>query len=296
MELGRSLEQPDARVRKRVVESLAGFYRPRVMELLLGVAARERNPAIRAAALEGHGKYGDEAAREAIRDGLRSDSFRQEVAAGAIAAIAASHDATLLDPLVRTVQARGDAFPPRVLGKALETAGRLGSLREEKDGVRGFLLAHVNDPRLPVRTAALAALGELGDPRARPVLEGFARLGADDRVGKVAVEALEKLRQRQPHVPEEVRQMRGEIRTLAEEQRKLREQVEAAERRARAKSEPAGTKAAANADDPRGGRGEAAGRPGDRRGTGNDGADDAGDGNATDRQTLPYTRRATRGV
>jgi aminopeptidase N len=284
-ELEKSLEQPDARVRKRVVESLAGFYRPRVMELLVEVAARERNPAIRAAALEGLAKYGEPAARDAIRDGLRSESFREEVAAGAIAAVVASHDAALLDPLVRTVQARGDAFPSRVLGKALEAAGRLGSLREEKDAVRGFLLERAEDPRLPVRTAALAALGELGDPRARPVLEGYAKLGADDRVGKVAADALEKLRQRQPHVPEEVRQLRGELKTLADEQRKLREQVEGVDRRVRAKAEPAA------ADNP------PAAAP--AKSGGQDRPPAAGadrDADAADRDGMPDAPRATRGA
>ena len=237
-ELERSLDQPDARVRRRVVEALAAFYRPQVMERLLGVVAQEANPAIRAAALEGLAKYGDPRAREAILDGLRSESFREEVAAGAIAAIAAGHDDSLVEPLVRTVKARGDGLPPRVLAKALDTAGRLGSLRTEKDTVREFLLAHANDSRLSVRTGAIAALGELGDPRARPVLEGFAALGADDRVGKVATDALEKLRQRQPLVPQEVQELRGELKRLADEQRKLRGEVEGVDRRVKESATP----------------------------------------------------------
>jgi len=250
-ELERSLDQPDARVRRRVVEALATFYRPAVMERLLVIARDEPNPAIRAAALEGLAKYDADQAREAILAGLRSESFREEVAAGAIAALAGTHDDTLLEPLMRTVQARGDGLPPRVLGRALETAGRLGSLRPEKDTVREFLLAHTSDQRLPVRSAALAALGELGDARARPVLEGFAALGPDDRVGKVANEALDKLRQRQPAVPEEVKELRGELRRVADEQRKLRDEIEGVERRAKeratAPQNPAAAPAAAPA-------------------------------------------------
>jgi aminopeptidase N len=237
-ELERSLAQPDARVRRRVVEALAGYYRPQVMERLVAVARDEANPAIRAAALEGLAKYGDGQARDALLDGLRSESFRQEVAAGAIAALAATHDESLLEALVRTVKARGDAFPPRVLARALETAGRLGSERTEKETVREFLLAHTADQRLPVRSAALAALGELGDPRARPVLEGFAQLGADDRVGKVATEALEKLRQRQPAVPQEVKELRGELTRVADEQRKLRAELEGVDRRVKERVAP----------------------------------------------------------
>jgi len=226
-----SLQQPDARVRRRVVEGVAAGYSPEVMRRLLAIAAAESNPAIRSVAIEGLAKYGQPEAREAILDALRSDSFRQEVAGAAMDAINATQDETLLAPLIRVVQSAPDRFPSRVLGTALRTAGRLGSLRDDPTSVREFIEPFLDDARPPVKIAALGALGDLGDRRAEPVLAGYARLGSADRVGKAAETALEALRTRQPFVPAEVKELRGEVRRLEEAQRRLLDKIDGLEKR-----------------------------------------------------------------
>ncbi len=236
-ELEKSLEQPDARVRKRVVEALAGFYKTAVMERLVAVAQIEKNPAIRAVAIEGLGKYQLPAAREAILDALRSDSFRQEIAAAAMHALAAQHDQTLLQPLVRLVQSKPDAFPSGVLGTALRTAGKLGSLRDDRTAVREFLEPFLHDARPPVQTAAIAALGDLGDRQAEAVLSTLAKRGSADRIGQAAEAALGALRSRQPLVPGEVKELRGLVRKLEESHDKLLRKVDDLEIRLKAKAE-----------------------------------------------------------
>jgi len=238
-ELGRSLDQPDDRVRRRVVEGIAAAYRPDVMERLVAIAGTEPNPGIRAVAIQGLAKYHDPAAREAILDALRSDSFRQEVAEAAMDAIAASQDETLLAPLVRLIQAEPERFPSRVLATALGTAGRLGSLRDDKTAVREFLEGWLHDARPPVRLAAISALGDLGDRRAEAVLAGYASHGPSDRIGQAAGKALEALRGRQPLVPAEVKELRSEVRRLEEAQKRLLDKVESLERRPAPRAESA---------------------------------------------------------
>ena len=234
----RSLEQPDARVRRRVVEALATAYRPEVMERLVTIAEREPNPAIRSVAIEGLAKYDAPAAREAILDALRSDSFRQELAQAAMEAIGASQDQTLLPPLVRLVEAKRDSLPSRVLATALRTAGRLGSLREDRTSIREFLEPWLLDPRPPVKLAAIAALGDLGDRRGQAVLAGYAAQGGLDRYGKAAQAAIEALEKAAPLVPTEVKELRAEVRRLEDTQKRLLEKVEGFQKRMDAKPEP----------------------------------------------------------
>lgn len=236
-ELRRSVDQPDARVRRRVVEAIAAGYAPEIRDQLLGVASGERNPAIRAVAVRGLAKYGEPAARDAILDALRSDSFRQEVAEAAMEAIGASADESLLQPLIRILQARPDGFPPRVLATGLRTVGRLASRGTDTGPTREFLEAHLLDGRPPVRLAAISALGDLGDRRAEAILAGQAALGPADRYGKAAAAALEALRGRQPLVPAEVRELRGEVRRLEDAQRRLLEKVDGLEKRLEARGD-----------------------------------------------------------
>ena len=243
-ELRKSLAQPDARVRRRVVEGIAAYYRPGVMEQLVTIVGTEKNPAIQAVAIHGLAKYQDPAARDTILDALRSDSYRQEVAEAAMEALGQHQDVTLLQPLIRLVESKPDAFPPRVLGTALRTAGKLGSLRGDKASVREFLSPHLLDARPSVRHAAIGALGALGDPQSEALLQGLARHGSSDRTGKAAEEALAALRAKQPLVPGEVTELRSQVRKLEESQHKLLEKVDDLERRLKAKVEPAAPQAA----------------------------------------------------
>jgi HEAT repeat protein len=161
------------------------------------------------------------------------------VAEAAIDALGQHQDATLLQPLIRLVEAKPDAFPPRVLGTALRTAGKLGSLRDDKASVREFLEAHLLDARPSVRLAAISALGALGDPQSEALLQGLAKHGSSDRIGKAAEGALAALRAKQPLVPGEVTELRSQVRKLEESQHKLMEKVDDLERRLKAKTEPA---------------------------------------------------------
>jgi aminopeptidase N len=238
-ELQKSLSQPDARVRRRVVEGVAAHYRPGVMEQLVKIVGTEKNPAIQAVAINGLAKYQDPAARDTILDALRSDSYRQEVAEAAMHALGQHRDATLLQPLIRLVDSKPDAFPPRVLGTALRTAGELGRLRDDKASVRDFLTPYLHDARPSVRHAAIGALGELGDPQSEPLLQGLAKLGSSDRTGKVAEGALAALRGKQPLVPGEVKELREQVRKLEETQNRLLEKLDDLDRRLKAKGEPA---------------------------------------------------------
>ena len=66
-----------------------------------------------------------------------------------------------------------DRFTSRGFGQGLGALGHVAKSIEKKDDVRDFLVKYVNHPKTIVRTSAIDALGNLGDPKAISVLGAF---------------------------------------------------------------------------------------------------------------------------
>ena len=218
-------EQPDARVRQRVVEDLGQFYRPDSLTILRDVIRQERNPAIRASAIRALAVYGPEDTRELLAEFLDSDSFRNELADAAISTIRKQASEDYGDRLLDVLKRRKEEFTSHGYGQGLETLAQLAQDSDDKSAVSQFLRSHLNEPKTSIRRAAIRGLGTLRDRTAMALLESIAA-GQDDRQAAAAKSALERIRNESPTVPAELREMRKQLAEFKERQAKLSKQLE----------------------------------------------------------------------
>ena len=223
--LSASLDQSDPRVRIAVLNALGGFHREQVAALAEARLRNESHPDVRLAAIRllGHparsGGVGDLVAW------LGTNSFRQQIAGAVLGVLREREDPAVVPDLLKFLQERGASLPTDVQSAGVSTLAWLSRNETDKAAVRGYLVSRVNDPRPQLRRAALSALGTLGDPRAVPVLESFARASKSSPEQSTASAALERLRnERRPAV--EFEELRREVLDLQRSERELKERVE----------------------------------------------------------------------
>jgi aminopeptidase N len=220
-----SLEQPDARVRRQVVQDIAGQYREAAFETATKVLSDEKNPDIRAIALTSLGAYAKPAVKEELLKALNSTSYRNSLADAAINGIRAQDDPGYLEPLMETLRQKESAFTSGGFARGLDTLGFLARNEEKKDVVREFLLSHANSLKKRVQSSAIAALGVLGDGKAIAALEKFASAPRESSERAAADKALAALRDsRKPSA--DLGAIRSEVTTLQRENRDLRREFD----------------------------------------------------------------------
>jgi aminopeptidase N len=217
-------KQPDARVRLAVVERMTGRYSDRTAKLVGEVLEQEKNPAIQAAALKALGRFPTANSQKVIAKYLESESFRNELADAAIAAIKQQRDPAYKRQLIDALTKHQARFTPRGFGQGLEALGQIASSLEQKAEVRDFLLGYLNHAQTPVRTGAITALGLLKDPTAEATLEPLLD-SPEPRVAKAAKQSLDQLRETKPSVPAELIELRKEISTLKKDSDKLQDEL-----------------------------------------------------------------------
>jgi HEAT repeat protein len=155
---------------------------------------------------------------------LDSQSYRNELASAAISALRLQDEPPCVAPLLETLARREADFTSDGFARGLETLAYLARNEAKKDRVRDFLVARVNDRRRRVQLASINALGTLGDPTARGVLEKVAtasktspqraaaeRAAASLRAGRTPVDDFKNLRQDVLDLQKESRELRKEI-------------------------------------------------------------------------------------
>jgi HEAT repeat protein len=115
--------------------------------------------------------------------------------------------------------------------RVLDTLARLARDEEDKTAVREVLVSYVDHPSQRIRAGALSALGTLGDAKAIPIVQAFARDEAGDRVARAARSALDRLEQEKKLVPQEVVELRKAVRELKDDNEKLRDELEEIKKR-----------------------------------------------------------------
>lgn len=224
--LREGLDQDDARVRRAVVSAIGRSYSDEAYNLVKRVADQENNPLIRGSAIRGLGNYAKPELRPYLVGLLESDSYEHGVAQAAISAMRAQDDAFYVDPLLRSLRESESKFTSSGFGSALRALGHLARHEESKDGVRQFLLEHTDHLKRSVARSAMGALGELGDPKARPLLSSFVAIDADSADGKAAKRALDQIgKEVPPAVPAEVSRLRGEVRDLQSQLKQMNEAI-----------------------------------------------------------------------
>jgi aminopeptidase N len=225
-----STVQADARVRRQVREALRGFYREPVLTSTRAALPAEKNPDIVAELVRTLGPYPDAGIREELLARLLSDSFRNVVADAAVAAMRAQDDPAFIAPLLEALRTREAAFTSGDFAQALGTLAHLARNEDDRTAVREFLVAQTTNRRRGVKEAALRALGMLGDPRALAGVETFATAAKDSPERRAAEEAVGRLRAARKPV-DEFRALRDEVLGFQKENRELRREFEALEKK-----------------------------------------------------------------
>lgn len=225
-ELLAGMAQPDERVLHEVFRALGGFHDPRASAVLRQQLADCTNPILRAAILEGLAGCPDEAVDQLLVEVLSEESFDNLVARAAISAMRARENPAFVEPLRRYLQAHRDRFRAGDFGRALVDLAHLARTLEDKKAVRELLLAQTKAASRRIRRGALEALGELGDPKAIPVLETFAGAGeVEEDLPQVARKAIDRIRSDRP-VSAELGDLRRELMELKSQVRQLQKQLE----------------------------------------------------------------------
>ena len=172
--LAQSLTQPDARVRLEVVQALAAFPQADIQRALWDQARGEKNPQVLAEIINTWGaRPADPEVRAALLQYLATKSYHQAIAFAAIEALRAQDDAAAVPQILTSLATSGLEFDTRDYAAALDAVAFLA--RDEKHSHRGEVLAlltrELNSPKSAVRTAAVKAMGTLGDPRALALLQ-----------------------------------------------------------------------------------------------------------------------------
>jgi aminopeptidase N len=220
--------QENVRVRRHVCEELARCYHDAAHAKLREVAADEDElPVVAAVAIGALGKYAnDEEGAEIIEDALDSRSFNNERFLAAMRAIRDARDADFADELLEIVAERNSELNPPELAEAFDALADLSQRGRRRDAAYEALVDYLDHPRMALRTAAIGALGRLKDPRARVILEPFAEEGQHARIRGAAQSALAALDLDGEFAPEEVTELRRELRELRDKYDALSKSLE----------------------------------------------------------------------
>lgn len=233
--LAESINQPDARIRLQVVGNIGGFYRPESFRLTKRVLKSEKNPEILYRAIRNLGQYHHKDTRRLLMNYLKSKSYHNRLAAGAVQAIRMLDGPFFIALLHRTLSEREQQFTSRDFAWALNTLAHISRNEENKTKVRNFLAGYVNHPNQRIQTGAIQALGTLGDPKAIPLVETFSGDDPYDRIQRSAKNALKALREKKQLVPEEIIRLRETVDKLNKETEKLKDDLEDIKKRLDAK-------------------------------------------------------------
>ena len=223
-----SAEQTDARVRQRVAIEIGNWFDEHAAEFAHKTLAEEKNPDIRRHAARALGSYPGEKYRETLLTALKSDSFDEVVADGAITALRARQDSDSLETLIAELENTANDFRTSAFANGIRTVGALG--RDLKDGAQkdrayNFLLKLASDPRQRLQLAAISALGTLRDDRASAVLENLASGSKDIPETGAATRALEQLRAARP-AGTELQSLRTEVLDLKKQNDELKKSLD----------------------------------------------------------------------
>ena len=222
-----SLVQPDARVRKEVVAALSAYPHPDAQQALWALSKTEKNPEILAAIIETWGaRPGDKEVAAALRDQLKSNSYREVLAKTAIQALRAQDDATAVPAIMARLIQTPEAFTGRDFGRAMESLAFLARNDKDRSAVRSFIAARLNDPRKSVATAAAKSLGVLRDPAAIAVLEPLTKVMKpfNDPLPEAAEQALQKLHSTQD-TPVDLTNLWQQLQALQKKSEKMEKEL-----------------------------------------------------------------------
>jgi len=226
--LATSLNQPDARTRKEVVEALAAFHHDEARTALMRQAQTEKNPLILAAIIQTWGaRPGDAEVSAELKKHLASTSYNEELTDAAISALRAQDDASAVPTILARLQQNPENFESRSYASDLDALAFLARNDKDRSPVRSFLVTQLNHPKPDVRYGAAKALGTLKDPAAIAVLEPLALVAKPyvDPFRDAVASALESLKA-SLDAPAEAKTIWQRLDELQKKDTELRKQVD----------------------------------------------------------------------
>lgn len=217
--------QPDGRVRQQVWADIGAFYREATCNAIRGALPGEQNPDIQTVMIRALGAYPQPEVRTILTEYLRSDSYENMLADAALDALKAQDDPAVLPAVLEVLGQREAKFTGGGFANGLAVAAHLARNETNKEPVRELLLKQLNHSRRATRRAAIAALGDLGDPKAIAPLDTFMRGAKEDQERQTAQQAISTLRAGRKPV-DDLRDLRNEVMSLQKENRELQKNLD----------------------------------------------------------------------
>ncbi len=236
-------KQSDARVRLQVVTDIGGFYDDKAYASQRKTLESEKNPDILSSATRALSGYSKPEVNETLIKVLHSESYRNELATAAIAGMRLEDDPDVIPQLLTVLDQEETNFTSNGYAQGLQALAYLARNQEKKDEVREFLQARVNHKKRVVQLACISALGTLGDPKAIPVLQGFAAASKATPQRSAAERAVAELRAGRKPV-DDFKNLRQEVLDLQKANRDLQRQLDDLKKKvdARQVGSPGGTR------------------------------------------------------
>ncbi len=221
-----ALKTRHPKVRRGVVHALGSFRTPAAVKHLEKPARGDESVLVSAAACRALGMTRQKEALDLLVALLDRDSWADTLRAGAIEGLAELRHERAIEH-VRGQTAYG--APSRARRAAIAALPEISQSRKTRE-----LLEELLDDRDPhLRVAVAIALGEVGDPKARPALQRQLDRDLDGRVRRRIREVLRDLGGRGRR---DMRQLRDEVETLRRHNHSLETRIAKLEERVSAKS------------------------------------------------------------
>ena len=211
---GRAIAEP--RVRRAAIEALGQYARDeKVVPTLLRYARHDETYGVEAAATAAlGGQHVSDEVIEALIANTKKPSFRDQIRSDAARSLASLEDPRGVEP-VRLLAQYGQ--PYRLRPTAIESLGKLATALDKRAALRDELLAFTADPQPRSVTAAIKALGDLGDDKALPRLKAIMNGSAPPRVRDAAKNAIEAIAKK-PGTNETIKSLRDRVEALEKAQ------------------------------------------------------------------------------
>ena len=225
--LAQSLAQPDARVRRDVVEALGAFALPETHEALWNLAQTEKNPLILAAIIKTwSARPADAKVSAALRKHVGESSYHQILATAAINALRAQDDTGSVPVILERLRRDALGFSFYTLPQIIDSLAFLARNEKDREPVRAFLVGYLNHPREELRIAAAKGLGTLRDPKSLAVLQPLAATSKlyQDPVRDAAEKSIQQLEAEQTK-PQELKDVWSKLQDLQKKTEDLEKQL-----------------------------------------------------------------------
>jgi aminopeptidase N len=202
----------EPRVRRAAVDAVGNYRSDAVAQTLLRFAKSDPAFGVEAVATELLGKQvSSDAIVKQLLENADRKSYRDQLRVNAINALAALEEPAALK-LAMKLGEYGQPFRSR--GQGIEAVGKIAKNLEKKDEARKYLLGLINDPQDRPATAAMRALGELGDEKAIDDLKSLANSSATKARRDAAQSAIDAISRHESSESAKMRTLRERIEAL----------------------------------------------------------------------------------